>query len=428
MRRKESLAIIGTGIAGMGSAHFLKDHFDLTLFEKNDYVGGHTNTVYVEERNKQLPIDTGFMVFNKVTYPNLVKLFKELDVPIKKTDMSFSVQFRPTGMEYNGSGFEGLFAQKSNILKPSFLKMLLQIKRFNEQSVIDLETGEFDNYSLQDYIEEKGYGTDFTKKYIVPMSSAIWSTPMDTTLQFPFSTIVRFMKNHGMLGMNTQHQWYTVEGGSETYKEKIIAPFKDQIHTSKGVEKVVRRNGKVEVVTSDGGKFEFDRVIMAAHGDEALQMLEEPTPKQAELLSKFKYQPNLATLHTDSSIMPERKKIWSAWNYSIEQQNGQLVPSTIYYMNMLQGVSKNEDYYVSINQHGNIDPKKIIKEINYMHPIFNLEAIAAQKKLPMLNENGPIYFCGSYFKYGFHEDAFTSAVDLSDQIIRQLSLQSLEVA
>jgi predicted NAD/FAD-binding protein len=427
MRKKESLAIIGTGIAGMGVAYFLNDYFDLTLFEKNDYIGGHTNTVYVEEGDKQLPVDTGFMVFNKKTYPNLVRLFEKLDVPIKETEMSFSVQFKPTGLEYNGSGFAGLFAQKRNVIKPSFLKMLLQISRFNEQSVKDLDSGEYDHISLQEYIDEKGYGSDFTRKYIVPMSSAIWSTPMDTTLQFPFATIVRFMKNHGMLGMNTQHQWYTVEGGSETYKKKIIAPFEDQIHTSKGVKKVLHTNEGVEVITSDNNKFKFDRVIIAAHGDEALQMLGEPSSQESELLSKFKYQPNLATLHTDSSIMPKRKKIWSAWNYSIVEQNDQLLPSTIYYMNRLQGVSKNEDYFVSINHQGNVDQKKIIKEINYTHPIFNLEAIDAQSKLPELNEDGPIYFCGSYFKYGFHEDAFTSAVDLSNQIIEQLSSESLKV-
>ena len=191
MRKKERLAIIGTGVAGMGAAHHLQDHFDITLFEKNNYVGGHTNTVYVDEQGTDIPIDTGFMVFNKITYPNLVRLFNDLKVPIKETDMSFSVQFKPTGLEYNGSGFSGLFAQKRNIFRPSFLSMLYQINRFNEQSVQDLNSGHYDDYSLKEYIEAKGYGKDFTRKYIVPMSSAIWSTPMDVTLDFPFETIVR---------------------------------------------------------------------------------------------------------------------------------------------------------------------------------------------------------------------------------------------
>lgn len=416
---KEKLAIIGTGIAGMGAAHLLQDHFDLTVFEKNDYVGGHTNTVYVREDDFDIPIDTGFMVFNKVTYPNLVQLFETLDVPIKKTDMSFSVQHYPTDLEYNGSGFSGLFAQKKNLLSPSFLKMLFQINQFNKSSVKDLESGIYNKYSLREYIREKGYGKSFVQKYIVPMSSAIWSTPSEVTLQFPFETIVQFMKNHGMLGMHTQHQWYTVVDGSEVYKKKIIAPFKDKIHINNGIKTVTRNENKVEVITLDGTIHEFDRVVIAAHADEAFSMLSNPTQDQS-LLSKFQYQANVATLHTDSSIMPKDEKIWSAWNYSIIEQQGQMVPSTIYYMNRLQQVSKKENYFVSINHQGVVDPNKIIKEINYKHPIFNLEAIAAQENLQSLNEQGPIYFCGSYFKYGFHEDAFASAVTLSKKIIDKL--------
>jgi uncharacterized protein len=421
---KQKLAIIGTGIAGMGAAHFLNEHFDLTLFEKNDYIGGHTNTVYAKENDNQIPIDTGFMVFNKVTYPNLISLFESLDVPIKKTDMSFSVQYKPTGLEYSGSGFSGLFAQKRNYFNPVFLKMLLQIKRFNNQSVLDLESGRYDNYSLEAYIKERKYSKSFTEKYIIPMSSAIWSTPSNITLNFPFVTIVRFMKNHGMLGMNTQHQWYTIVGGSQTYKDKIITPFRDKIHTSSGVLSVTRKDNKLEVLTLDGKMFEFDKVIIAAHGDEAHNMLKNPTKLEKKLLSKFKYQPNIATLHTDSSIMPKNKSVWSAWNYSIKMKEGSLAPSIIYYMNKLQQVSKNKDYFVSINDQGLIDPNKIIREINYTHPIFTLDAIDAQEELHKLNDSGPIYFCGSYFKYGFHEDAYTSAVNLSKHIIQGLSQSS----
>lgn len=421
--QKEKLAIIGTGIAGMGAAHFLKDQFDLTLFEKNNYVGGHTNTVVVDENGIDVPIDTGFMVFNKVTYPNLLQLFEELNVPIKKTDMSFSVQYRPTGLEYNGSNMDGLFAQRRNIFNPRFLKMLYQINRFNKESVKDLQSGNFSNYSLQDYISFKKYGKDFTLKYIVPMSSAIWSTPMDVTLQFPFETLIRFMYNHGMLGMNTQHQWYTVKNGSETYKKILIEPFKDKIYTGSGVASVNRMNNKVFIQTYDDNVQEFDRVIIATHGDEALQLLSQPTMLQVELLSQFKYQPNTATLHTDTRVMPKNKKVWSSWNYNIIKRNGQLEPSTVYYMNKLQGVSENEHYMVSINDQGLIDSSKIIKEINYTHPVFDLAAIEAQKKLPELNINGPIYFCGSYFRYGFHEDAFTSGKNLAIDILKKMNNQ-----
>lgn len=416
----ERLAIIGTGVAGMGAAYHLKDHYDLTLFEKNNYVGGHTNTIKVDEDGKDVFIDTGFMVFNKVTYPNLTNLFNELNVEIKKTDMSFSVQHLPTKLEYNGSGIAGLFSQRKNLLRPSFIKMIFEINRFNNECLEVLENDKYSDYTIKNYIDEKGYDDNFLMKYLVPMSSAVWSTPPDKMLDFPASTLIRFFYNHGFLGLDTQHQWYTVVNGSQSYREKLIESFRDNIAVGNSVKAVRRENGKIVIVSEDGEKNEFDKVIFASHADESLKMLTDATDMEKRILSPFKYELNRATLHTDTSVMPQLKRVWSSWNYRIEGKENQLKTSTIYYMNMLQQVSENRDYFVSINDPGNIDEKKIIKDIQYHHPLFSIEAINAQDELSELNgQNNNTYFCGSYFKYGFHEDAYTSGLNLSKLLISE---------
>ncbi|MES2133193.1 MAG: FAD-dependent oxidoreductase [Bacteroidota bacterium] len=410
----QKLAIIGTGIAGMGCAHLLQHTHDITLFEKNDYVGGHTNTITVDEDGKPVYMDTGFMVFNFETYPNLCKLFEEIKAPIKKTDMSFSVQYKPTGLEYCGSGINGLFAQRKNLFNVGYIKMLMEITRFNKISVEILDKPEYTHYSLADYIKEFKFSEEMLMKYLIPMSSAVWSTPMDKMLDFPVVTLIRFFKNHGFLGLSTQHQWYTLHNGSQSYREILIAPFKDRIHVKNAVVSVKKQaNGKALVILPDGQQQEFDKVIFASHANETLQMLADPTLEEKRLLSAFKYEKNTAAVHTDESVMPKSKRAWSSWNYRIEQKNGKPVPTTIYWMNRLQGVSENKNYFVSINPiTDSIDPSKLIKEIHYEHPLFDVAAIKAQDELHTLNEKGPFYFCGSYFKYGFHEDAYKSAVDL----------------
>ncbi len=410
-------AIIGTGIAGMGCGHFLNPHDELTIYEQNDYVGGHTNTVTVDEDGKPVYIDTGFMVFNYKTYPNLCKLFAELKAPIKKTDMSFSVQHVPSGLEYSGSSVNHLFAQRKNIFNLSYIKMLMQIGRFNKESVQILDDPKYADYSIGQYVKEFGYSDDMLWKYLVPMSSAVWSTPMEQMLDFPAVTLIRFFQNHGFLGLDTQHQWYTLDKGSQSYRELLIKPFKDRIRVNCKAIKVSRQDGKVVVYATDGSQEVFDRVIIATHGDQALALLGSPTDAEQKLLSTFKYQYNKAVLHTDENTMPKTWLAWSSWNYRIQQQGGKLLPSTIYWMNKLQGVSDKKNYFVSINPHDNLDEKKIIKEIDYEHPLFDVPAINAQAQLHILNQSGPVYFCGSYFKYGFHEDAFASAVNLCSQLL-----------
>lgn len=413
----EKLAIIGTGIAGMGCAHFLHRKYDISIFEELDYIGGHTNTITVDEGGKPVYIDTGFMVFNYQTYPNLTKMFEKIGAPVKKTDMSFSVQYLPNGLEYSGSSLNHLFAQRRNLFNPRFLKMLMQINRFNKESVNILDKPEYTGYSIGRYIEEFGYSQEMLWQYLIPMSSAVWSTPMEQILDFPAVSLIRFFKNHGFLGLDTQHQWYTLHNGSQSYRELLIAPFRDKIRISSKVVFVRKLpDGGVAVKTKDGEEQIFDKVIMACHADQTYRVLENKTTNEERLLSKFKYQPNKAVLHTDRNLMPRKKLAWSSWNYRVEQNGSELVPSTIYWMNRLQNVSDQQDYFVSVNPSSQLDESRIIKEIDYEHPLFDVAAMTAQDELHLLNEKGPVYYCGSYFKYGFHEDAYASAVELCKKL------------
>lgn len=420
----QKLAIIGTGIAGMGCGWFLHKDYDLTVYEQNDYVGGHTNTVSVDEDGTPVHFDTGFMVFNHVTYPYLTKLFEQLGVATKKTSMSFSVQHVPTGLEYCGSGLSGLFAQRKNMFSPKFIRMLLQISKFNKEAnriVLqnDAAVKGLNEMTIADFCRLHRLGEDFLHKYLVPMSGAVWSTPPVKMLDFPAETLIRFFYNHGFLGLDTQHQWWTVTGGSKNYRDRIIVPFKEKILVNNAALSVRRENGKAFVKSKDGQERAFDKVIFACHGDEAYRLIENRSADEERLLSCFHYQENKATVHTDDSLMPKAKKAWSSWNYRIAGKGRDEAPSTIYWMNSLQGVSDKKNYYVSINEAGEADPKKIIREIDYTHPLFDLKAMEAQKELPLLNERGPLYFCGSYFRYGFHEDALMSAVQLCEGILKR---------
>jgi predicted NAD/FAD-binding protein len=415
----QKIAIIGTGIAGMGCGHFLHPHADLTFYEQNDYVGGHTNTVTAQEDGKPVYIDTGFMVFNQQTYPNLCRLFDEIKAPVKKTDMSFSVQYLPSKLEYSGSSLNHLFAQRKNLLSPSYIRMLMQIARFNKESLKILDDPRYQSYTIGEYIRAGRFGEDMLWKYLVPMSSAVWSTPPDKMLEFPAVTLIRFFHNHGFLGLDTQHQWYTLDGGSRTYRDLLIKPFKDRIRVNNKAVLLTRENGQVQVRAADGSLETYDKVILACHGDQALDLLASPTTDESRLLSRFTYQHNKTVLHTDESMMPKTKLAWSSWNYRLEAQGAQLVPSTIYWMNRLQGVSKRTNYFVSVNPHDTLDPRKILKEIDYEHPLFDVPAIQAQEELPRLNDNGPVYFCGSYWRYGFHEDAITSALRLCTRLLKR---------
>jgi predicted NAD/FAD-binding protein len=406
------VAVTGTGISGLGAAHFLHPRVDLTLFEQDAHVGGHSNTLSIDEGGRRVPFDTGFMVFNRFTYPNLTRLFAELGVATKPTSMSFSVQHLPSDIEYNGTGFGGLFGQRRNLLRPSHWRMLSAIARFNREAVEALADPRWESHTLASYVALRGYGAEFLERYLVPMGAAVWSTAPEQMLEFPAMTLLRFWHNHGFLGMRTHHQWYTVVDGAEAYVARLTAPFADRIRQNERVVQVSRRADGVQLTTAKGETHAFDKVILACHADQALAMLGDPTPDERRLLGAFRYSANETIVHTDASVMPRTRRCWASWNYRVGA--GAADASTHYWMNNLQGLETREPIFVSLNARALIAPEKIIRTIDYAHPLFDRAAVAAQAELPRLNavvRNKTTYFAGAWFKYGFHEDGFTSGLE-----------------
>lgn len=410
------VAIVGTGIAGLGCAWFLNGRHDLTLFEQADYAGGHSNTVEVTAGGTSVAFDTGFMVFNRVTYPNLCRLFDDLGVPVKPTSMSFSVQHLPAGLEFCGSGWNHLFAQRRNLVRPRFWRLLQAIHRFNRDAVAALGDPQWAAVPLGEYVRRQGYGRDLLDWYLVPMASAVWSTPADRMLEFPAVALLRFFHNHGFLGLHTQHPWWTVDGGAREYVRRLRARLRARVHLETPVRSVKRLAGGGAVVTTADGRNEtFDRVILACHADQSLALLDDAEPEERRVLGAFRYQPNLATVHTDPGVMPRRRLAWSSWNHRVESAAGGAVRAqTVYWMNRLQGLAGPTQYFVSINGGHAVAPDRILREIPYEHPLFSLEAVRAQEALPGLNRRKPgpaVLFAGSYFRHGFHEDALAAALD-----------------
>lgn len=420
----EHIAIVGTGVAGVGCAWNLRHHAKLTLFEKAARPGGHTNTVVVKEDGHDIPIDTGFIVFNKVTYPNLCQLFDEMGVEIQPSEMSFSVQHLPDGLEYNGMSLPKIFAQKRNLLRPRFYHLLGEINRFFKVANASLSSNDASGRTVRQYAEAHGFGQDLLHYYLVPMSSAVWSTHPDDILDFPAEMLIRFFYNHGFLGVKTHHPWFTVSRGSQSYLRKILA---GTVEPRLGADVVaVEETGSAATIrTADGRVEQFDRVIVATHADEAINLLACPDSEQARLLKPWQYQANTATLHTDASCMPTKKIAWASWNYRLENApDGRIRATTHYWMNALQQVSKKRDYFVSINADGLVDPASVLYKTDYTHPGFTLDSIGTQSELPSLNRRSSkqrIYFCGSYFRHGFHEDAYWSAVELIKTIREHLA-------
>lgn len=416
------LAIIGSGISGLGSAWFLHREYDITVFEAADYIGGHTHTVTVDDGGRPAPIDTGFMVFNHVTYPHLTRLFQKLNVPTKRTDMSFSVQHRSRTLEYCGTSLNHLFAQRRNLFSPSFIRMLWQIDRFNRDALSALDDPALCHLSLDDYVRRGGYGEDFFQLYLIPMSSAVWSTPPEKMRQFPAATLLRFFHNHGFLGLHTQHPWWTVEGGSQTYVEKLIAPFRERIHLRTPVRQVRRLADGGVVVTTPTESTYFDKVIFACHAPTTLKILgADATPDERRLLAAFQYQPNTVTLHTDESVLPRARLARAAWNYRIDSDAIRPAVSTHYWMNRLQDVSDRKNYFVSVEGAHLLDPKQTLHIFVEEHPLFDLAAGQAQPEISGLNAAArgrtETYFVGAWQRYGFHEDGLLSAVNLATLLL-----------
>lgn len=418
-----NLAIIGSGIAGLGCAHFLNDKYDITLFDENDYIGGHTNTVIVYENGEPIPIDTGFMVYNTTTYPNLTRFFDQLAVPTATTDMSFSVQHEPEEIEWCGSSLNNLYGQRKNIFSLRFHRFVLALAKFNKQAETDAAESKFKEMSLRHYLQYRKVAPDLVNLYLLPMSSAIWSTPPGQMLNFPAHTLLKFFYNHRFnAGLSGHLQWRTVVGGSREYIVRLLASTKIHTQTNCRVRKVHQKYGYVRVELWDGRTYKFDKVILATHADQALSLLENPTSDEERLLSSFPYTRSAVELHTDQSVMPQSKRCWASWNYRYSQDEGGFSASTHYWMNNLQKVSQRIQYFVSLNASARIDKSKILKRLAYTHPSFSMMSLRAQSELNNLNDQGSkqrVYFCGSYFGYGFHEDAFTSAKALCETLTRE---------
>ena len=409
---KKRIAIIGTGISGMGAASILHPHHEITVFEKNNSIGGHSRTVNVSTPDGIIPVDTGFIVFNKRNYPLLTKLFEHYNVPIAKSDMSFGASIEEGWLEYGTPKLNKLFAQKRNFFKPQFLGMVRDILRFNKQAKQYLEKDP--SISLGHCLDSLGMGAWYRKYFLLPMGACIWSTPLTQMLDFPASSFLRFFENHGLLSINDQPQWYTVQGGSKEYIARLTAPYKDRIITGCGGKKVERIPDGIIVHDTQGGKTLFDEVVFACHADEALSIIQNPTEDEERILGKFSYQTNRMVLHGDISFMPKNKAAWSSWVYlSDSKKDDSPNVSLSYWMNNLQPLATKTPIIVTLNPGREPEKGLIHDEATFEHPLFDEAAIRAQADIPKIQGRNRMWFCGAYQRYGFHEDGLGSAVAMT---------------
>ncbi|WP_455217569.1 NAD(P)/FAD-dependent oxidoreductase [Kaarinaea lacus] len=403
------VAIIGSGIAGNVAAYHLCKEHDITMFEANDYVGGHTHTHDITYDGKHYRVDTGFIVFNYKTYPNFTQLLEELGVDVQPSDMSFSVKSEKDGLEYNGTTINSLFAQRSNLLRPSFYVMIRDILRFNKEA-LQLLTDDNDDISLGDFLHEGRYSQQFINHYLIPMGAAIWSADPAQMHAFPARFFVRFFHNHGMLSVDDRPLWHVIKNGSNSYVEKLIAPFRDRIRTQASIEAITRHPNHVSVKARGSDEELFDAVFIASHSDQALKMLTDASLEEREILGAIPYQSNEAVLHTDHTVLPKRQLAWAAWNYHLLAQAQDRVALT-YNMNILQSINAPVEFCVTLNNSQAIDPNKIIKRIQYDHPMFTPAGVKAQQRQYEINGVNRTYYCGAYWRFGFHEDGVVSALN-----------------
>jgi uncharacterized protein len=410
------IAVIGSGISGLTCAHYLSLHHEVSVFEAGKQIGGHTATVDVQLGTRRYAIDTGFIVFNDWTYPNFIALLEELGVASKPTAMGFSVKDPASGLEYSGTNLDTLFAQRRNLLSWSFITMIRDILRFNRESVADLEAGQVDpNETLGEYLARHNYGEKFSRQYLAAMGSAIWSADSKTILDFPVVFFLRFFKNHGLLSVKDRPQWRVIEGGSREYLQPLCARFRERIYTNSPVASVVRSPvSGVTLHMADGWQLEFDQVVFATHSDQALALLDQPSPAERDILAAIPYQPNDVVLHTDTRLLPKNRKTWSSWNYSLGRDDAKAVVT--YDMNILQGIEAPETFCVTLNNTAAINPHKIIGQFQYDHPVFSQAGIAAQARWDEINGVANSWYCGAYWGNGFHEDGVVSALRVANAI------------
>jgi len=409
---RKNIAIIGTGISGLGAAYLLHPHHHITLYEKNAYVGGHSRTVDVQTTDGPVAVDTGFIVFNYRNYPLLTGLFSHLDVPVAKSDMSFGASIDHGWMEYGTQYLRNVFAQKRNLLRPGFWRMVMDILRFNKHAKAYLQSDP--ELTLGECLNRLGMGPWFREYYLLAMGGAIWSTPLRDMLRFPASTFIRFFDNHGLLTVNDQPQWYTVQGGSREYVKRLTSGFEDRIRTNTGVAKVVRDAGCITVFDTQGGSATYDEVVFACHADQALAMIEQASDTERRILSAFEYQPNRVVLHSDVSFMPRRKQAWASWVYLLEDRHDDRAHFSLsYWMNNLQPLATQQPLIVTLNPAREPDAALVHNDHWFEHPLFDEAAIRAQAEIPVIQGANRLWFCGAYQRYGFHEDGLGSAVAMA---------------
>ena len=403
------VAIIGAGISGLAAGYYLSRKHTVSLFEIDAKLGGHTNTVVVDSSVGPLPVDTGFIVHNERTYPQLVRLFRELGVETQPSDMSFAVSCPETGFEYSSRGTRGFFAQGANLLNPMSYELLREIIRFNRLAPRYLANHENSGATLGDFLDECHFQGVFLDYYLLPMASAVWSTASNAVRSFPAQTLIRFFANHGMLGITSDLQWRTVRGGSHSYLGPMSAPFRDRVHLSSNITSVRRSGAGVTLNFLDRPSLDFDEVVFACNCDRVLPLLESPTDAERDVLRNFTTSRNETCLHTDSRLLPRRGSARASWNYNLHLNNGHAATVT-YHMNRLQSLDVEEDYCVTLNANGSIDPAKVLRRMTYWHPLFTADAIRAQSRWKEISGHNHTHFAGAYWFYGFHEDGLNSAL------------------
>ena len=402
----------------MAAAWLLSQAHDVTVYERAERIGGHSNTVDVPHGSRAVPVDTGFIVYNETAYPNLTALFAHLGVPTDPSDMSFAVSLDGGGLEYSGSGFAGLFAQKSNLFRPRFWSMLTDIRRFYREAPSDVTLLDELHTTLGDYLHTRGYSPAFRDDHLLPMAGAIWSAPPQAMLAYPAASFIRFHDNHGLLQVANRPQWRTVTGGSRAYVERLTELYLDRIELGIAAKRVSRNGGRAAVTDAGGRTQWFDHVVIAAHADEALAMLADPSPAERALLGAFAYSKNAAVLHSDASLMPKRRAVWSSWNYigpdaAHRATNGCTVT---YWMNRLQNIASPAQLFLTLNPHREPAPGTVLASEFYDHPLFDAAAMRAQRRLWSLQGERNTWFCGSYFGAGFHEDGLQAGLAVAEAL------------
>ena len=406
------IAVIGSGISGLSAAYYLSKKNSVDLFERENHFGGHSYTIDISyEEKKQIAVDIGFIVFNEKTYPNLIKFFKENKVQVETSNMSFSVSVKDTNIEYCGKGIGGLFSNKKNIFNPKFLKMFFEIINFyNKCENIDINKPSKE--TLYDFLKKENLSDYFINYHIVPMVSAIWSMPPYEASQMPLNFFINFFKNHGLFKLKDRPQWFTVSNRSKTYVDKVISQISGEYYKNYPINKISRNTNNLKVYYGSKSEFfNYDKVVIATHADEALSLIENPTEEERKVLSNFKYKKNLAIIHSDNSFMPKNKKAWSSWNSSI-LKNDTKKNSVTYWLNLLQNLNIEKNIFLTLNPYYKIPENQIYKKVYFNHPYYNYETLESQKELDLLQNKQNVLFCGSYFGYGFHEDGIKSSTEM----------------